>query len=60
MSENEKYNEYAKLMGYTNNGIGTWLDGKQEFLDKDGNKIELTQDQVTAQLKEMYAQEGME
>jgi hypothetical protein len=54
------YDEYAKMMGYTNNGIGTWLDGKQEFLDKDGNKIELTPEQVKAQMKEMYSQEGME
>ena len=60
MTQDQMYNAYAEMMGYTNNGIGTWLDGKQEFLDKDGNKIELTPEQVKAQMKEMYSQEGME
>jgi hypothetical protein len=55
MTQDEMYDEYAKLMGYTNNGIGTWLDGKQEFLDAGGNTVELTPDQVKAQLAEMYA-----
>lgn len=60
MTQDQMYDAYAEMMGYTNNGIGTWLDGKQEFLDKDGNKIELTPEQVKAQMTEMYSQQGME
>jgi len=60
MTQDQMYDAYAEMMGYTNNGIGTWLDGKQEFLDADGNPIELTPEQVEAQMREMYAQEGME
>ncbi len=61
MSEADMYAEYAELMGYTHDGIGTWLDGKEEFTSADGSETyKLTPEQVREQLKEAYEQENME
>lgn len=61
MTQDQMYEKYAEVMGYSHDGIGTWLDGKEEFTSADGSETyKLTPEQVEAQLKEYYAQQNME
>ena len=59
LTDEKKYEAYAKAKGYEDWGIGTWADGLEEFYDADGQTHKVSDKTITNFLIEQEVQKKL-